>query len=92
MFISFPLKEQKAIVKNYYNAAGYYFNDTWRSLSGSAVQQFNDPSAITRCLRGKIVYMLGDSTLRQWYKYLTAFVPGKSWLLIKLLSSFIFFH
>ncbi|XP_060733252.1 NXPE family member 3-like [Tachysurus vachellii] len=67
--------EQNAIVKNNYNAAGYYFNGTWRSLSGSAVQQFNDPSAITRCLRGKIVYMLGDSTLRQWYKYLTAFVP-----------------
>ncbi|XP_026768676.3 NXPE family member 3 [Pangasianodon hypophthalmus] len=70
-----PAEKGQAKVKNNYNTAGYYFHDTWRSLNGAVIQQFNDSSAITHCLRGKIVYMLGDSTLRQWFEYLTAFVP-----------------
>ncbi|KAF4087281.1 hypothetical protein AMELA_G00093820 [Ameiurus melas] len=40
------------------------------------MRHFNDPSAITQCLRGKIVYLFGDSTIRQWFEYLTAFVPN----------------
>ncbi|XP_058248520.1 NXPE family member 3-like [Hemibagrus wyckioides] len=69
------LPAKKAIVENSYNAAGYYFNYTWRPLSGAAIQQFTSSSAITHCLRGKIVYMLGDSTVRQWFEYLTAVLP-----------------
>lgn len=72
-----PFKDQTK-VKSTYNAAGYYFKDNWRSLSGAAIQQFNNASAITNCLRGKIVYMHGDSTIRQWFEYLTAYVPSKS--------------
>lgn len=72
-----PLKGQ-AKVKYNYNVAGYYFHNSWRPLSGAIIQQFNDSSSITRCLRGKVMYMFGDSTVRQWFEYLTAFVPGKS--------------
>lgn len=64
-------------VKNNHIAAGYYYNNSWRPLDSTKMHQFNDPSSITRCLRGKNVYMFGDSTVRQWFEYLTAFVPSK---------------
>lgn len=73
----FSLKVQ-AEIRNNYSAAGYYFHNSWRPLTGAVIKQFNDSSAVTHCLRGKIIYMLGDSTVRQWFQYLTAFVPGKS--------------
>ncbi|MCJ8732376.1 hypothetical protein PDJAM_G00210770 [Pangasius djambal] len=71
-----PAENGQAKVKSIYNAAGYYFHDTWRPLNGAVIQKFNDSSAITHCLKGKIVYMLGDSTVRQWFEYLTALVPN----------------
>ena len=40
------------------------------------MRHFNDPDNITECLQGKMVYLFGDSTIRQWFEYLTAFVPG----------------
>ncbi|CAJ0965425.1 unnamed protein product [Ranitomeya imitator] len=36
---------------------------------------FPTPSNVTSCLKGKVIYMLGDSTLRQWWEYLVNFVP-----------------
>ncbi|MCI4378279.1 hypothetical protein PGIGA_G00213950, partial [Pangasianodon gigas] len=71
-----PAENGQAKVKSIYNAAGYYFHDTWRPLNGAVIWRFNDSSAITHCLKGKIVYMLGDSTVRQWFEYLTALVPN----------------
>ncbi|KAF7709344.1 hypothetical protein HF521_016194 [Silurus meridionalis] len=62
--------------KTIYDAAGYYFNNTWKPLNGAVIQQFSNSLAITRCLKGKTVYMFGDSTIRQWFEYLTAFVPN----------------
>ncbi|XP_026150620.1 NXPE family member 3 isoform X2 [Mastacembelus armatus] len=55
--------------------SGYYYEDTWRPLSGVTRRQFNSSSAVTRCLKNKLIYMYGDSTIRQWFEYLTAFVP-----------------
>uniref|UniRef100_A0A8B9R406 Neurexophilin and PC-esterase domain family, member 3 n=2 Tax=Astyanax mexicanus TaxID=7994 RepID=A0A8B9R406_ASTMX len=63
------------IRSNKFAPAGYYYQDTWRPLSGVVMRQFNDSSAITQCLKGKIIYMFGDSTVRQWFEYLNAFVP-----------------
>ncbi|KAB5576908.1 hypothetical protein PHYPO_G00203930 [Pangasianodon hypophthalmus] len=71
-----PAENGQAKVKSIYNAAGYYFHDTWRPLNGAVIWRFNDSSAITHCLKGKIVYMHGDSTVRQWFEYLTALVPN----------------
>lgn len=76
IFLIFPLKGQ-AKVKNNYTTSGYYFLNSWRPLRGTVFMQFNDSSTITQCLRGKMIYMLGDSTVRQWFEYLTAVVPGK---------------
>ncbi|KAM4794771.1 NXPE family member 3 [Rhinophrynus dorsalis] len=54
--------------------AGYYYQDRW--ISGkSYARQFNNPSDITDCLQGKVVHLFGDSTIRQWFEYLTDFVP-----------------
>ncbi|XP_010878781.1 NXPE family member 3 isoform X2 [Esox lucius] len=55
--------------------SGFYFQGSWQALGGVAVRQFNDSSAITQCLKGKVVSMYGDSTARQWFEYLNAFVP-----------------
>ncbi|XP_076015150.1 NXPE family member 3 isoform X2 [Genypterus blacodes] len=55
--------------------SGYYYGGSWRPLGGVTMRQFNDSSAITQCLRGKVINMYGDSTVRQWFEYLNAFVP-----------------
>uniref|UniRef100_A0A3Q3FGX5 NXPE C-terminal domain-containing protein n=1 Tax=Labrus bergylta TaxID=56723 RepID=A0A3Q3FGX5_9LABR len=48
--------------------SGYYYQGVWRSLSGFNVHQFNNDSAISQCLKGKVVHMYGDSTIRQFPK------------------------
>uniref|UniRef100_A0A3Q2XHE6 Neurexophilin and PC-esterase domain family, member 3 n=1 Tax=Hippocampus comes TaxID=109280 RepID=A0A3Q2XHE6_HIPCM len=55
--------------------SGYYYQDSWRPLGGVPMRQFNKASAITQCLTNKLVYMYGDSTLRQWFKYLLTNIP-----------------
>ncbi|XP_036964740.1 NXPE family member 3-like [Acanthopagrus latus] len=55
--------------------SGYYYKDSWRSLNGVTMRQFNESSAITQCLKDKVIYMYGDSTVRQWFEHLLAFVP-----------------
>uniref|UniRef100_A0A4W5LWD1 Neurexophilin and PC-esterase domain family, member 3 n=1 Tax=Hucho hucho TaxID=62062 RepID=A0A4W5LWD1_9TELE len=54
--------------------SGYYFQGSWRALGGGVMRQFNASSA-TQCLKGKVVYMYGDSTVRQWFEYLNTLVP-----------------
>ncbi|MCI4378277.1 hypothetical protein PGIGA_G00213930 [Pangasianodon gigas] len=71
-----PAERGQAKVKNHYISAGYYFHGTWRPLNGAVIRRFNHSSAITHCLRGKAVYMFGDSTVRQWSEYLTSSLPN----------------
>ncbi|XP_012879554.1 PREDICTED: NXPE family member 3 [Dipodomys ordii] len=54
--------------------SGYYYKDQWRPRNFK-MRQFNDPDNITECLQRKMVYLFGDSTIRQWFEYLTTFVP-----------------
>ncbi|XP_051563837.1 NXPE family member 3-like isoform X1 [Myxocyprinus asiaticus] len=71
-----PASKEQTKEKNLeYIPSGYYYQGLWRPLSGVTMRQFNDSSAITQCLRGKMVYMYGDSTVRQLYEYLIANVP-----------------
>lgn len=56
--------------------AGYYYQGEWRALDGTTVRQFNSATAILQCLKGKSVHMYGDSTVRQWFEYLTKKTPG----------------
>ncbi|XP_038155705.1 NXPE family member 3-like [Cyprinodon tularosa] len=55
--------------------AGYYYQGVWRALDGTTVHQFNNATAISQCLKGKMVHLYGDSTVRQWFEYLIANTP-----------------
>ncbi|MEQ2241786.1 hypothetical protein ILYODFUR_028940 [Ilyodon furcidens] len=55
--------------------AGYYYKGAWRALDGTTVRQFNNATAIRQCLKGKVVHLYGDSTIRQWFEYLIAKTP-----------------
>ncbi|XP_032367022.1 NXPE family member 3 [Etheostoma spectabile] len=55
--------------------SGHYYQGVWHALGGPTVRQFNT-SAISQCLKGKVVHMYGDSTVRQFFEFLIAEVPG----------------
>lgn len=55
--------------------SGYFYKNQWRPRRFK-MRHFNDPDNITECLQRKMVYLFGDSTARQWFEYLTTFVPG----------------
>ncbi|XP_042367355.1 NXPE family member 3-like [Plectropomus leopardus] len=55
--------------------SGYYYYGMWRALNGTTVQQFNTSLAIRQCLKGKVVHMYGDSTIRQWFEFLNEALP-----------------
>ncbi|XP_048036316.1 NXPE family member 3-like [Megalobrama amblycephala] len=54
--------------------AGFYLKDVWKSFVCNT-QQFNS-SQMGNCLKNKIVYLMGDSTTRQWFECLEGKVPG----------------
>ncbi|XP_041636991.1 NXPE family member 3-like isoform X2 [Cheilinus undulatus] len=55
--------------------SGYYYQGVWRSLGDTKVRQFKNASAISECLKGKMVHLYGDSTIRQWYEFLDDALP-----------------
>ncbi|XP_017260089.1 NXPE family member 3 isoform X2 [Kryptolebias marmoratus] len=67
------LKEENRTAKT--RRSGYYYQGAWRALDGTTVQQFNNSAAISQCLKGKVVHMFGDSTIRQWFEYFVKSVP-----------------
>uniref|UniRef100_UPI00398E6C0A NXPE family member 3-like n=1 Tax=Pristiophorus japonicus TaxID=55135 RepID=UPI00398E6C0A len=54
--------------------SGFYYQDQWMAKTCN-IQRFDTPASITDCLRGKKVFIFGDSTIRQWFEYLIGFVP-----------------
>lgn len=67
-------------------SSGYYYRDSWRPLDGANIHQFNESSAIVQCLKNKVINMFGDSTVRQWFEYLIAAVPGQYFFFFWFLS------
>uniref|UniRef100_A0A8C8TJH7 NXPE C-terminal domain-containing protein n=1 Tax=Peromyscus maniculatus bairdii TaxID=230844 RepID=A0A8C8TJH7_PERMB len=55
--------------------SGFYHRDRWHSTFCSS-RSFPTVDSILNCLAGRIVYMMGDSTLRQWWEYLRDTVPS----------------
>ncbi|XP_040829640.1 NXPE family member 3-like [Ochotona curzoniae] len=49
--------------------SGFYYQNIWHSLACSG-RSFPTEDSILGCLTGRIVHMMGDSTLRQWWEYL----------------------
>ncbi|KAL2102524.1 hypothetical protein ACEWY4_001692 [Coilia grayii] len=60
--------------------AGFYINDVWTSFV-CATRHFTVNDA-TQCLKDKHIYIMGDSTSRQWFDYLYRALPT-----LKLLNS-----
>ncbi|KAM7377937.1 hypothetical protein PAMA_013039 [Pampus argenteus] len=54
---------------------GYYYQGAWQALSGTVVRQFSTSSDITQCLKGKMIHLYGDSTIRQWFEFLNTVLP-----------------
>ncbi|XP_053310967.1 NXPE family member 3 [Spea bombifrons] len=68
------IKDKGFLHSTEFTPSGYFYKDHW--ISGRPyARQFDKPSEITECLQGKVVYLFGDSTIRQWFEYLTNFVP-----------------
>ncbi|XP_078089042.1 NXPE family member 3-like [Mustelus asterias] len=61
--------------KSMVSPSGFYYQDRWISTTCN-IRHFDTPESITNCLRRKNVYLFGDSTMRQWFEYLTEFIPG----------------
>ncbi|XP_048116401.1 NXPE family member 3-like [Alosa alosa] len=55
--------------------AGFYMNDVWTSFV-CATRHFNAANDKTQCLKDKHIYMMGDSTLLQWYNFIINSVPS----------------
>ncbi|XP_004587224.2 NXPE family member 3-like [Ochotona princeps] len=49
--------------------SGFYHRNVWHSLACSG-RSFPTEDSILGCLTSRIVHMMGDSTLRQWWEYL----------------------
>ncbi|KAJ6653183.1 hypothetical protein lerEdw1_010056 [Lerista edwardsae] len=54
--------------------SGHALRNAWHPEFCS-VSDFNTPDKIRACLKGKMIYLMGDSTLRQWIYCLTAKLP-----------------
>ncbi|XP_060029330.1 NXPE family member 3-like isoform X2 [Erinaceus europaeus] len=55
--------------------SGFYHLDVWHPLACSS-RSFPSADSILSCLAGRVVHMMGDSTLRQWWEYLRDTVPS----------------
>ncbi|XP_065136911.1 NXPE family member 3-like [Paramisgurnus dabryanus] len=53
--------------------AGFYLNDVWTSFVCST-RHFTTQTTI-QCLKDKHIYLMGDSTLRQWFELLLKVIP-----------------
>nr|XP_020845483.1 NXPE family member 4-like [Phascolarctos cinereus] len=49
-------------------STGYVWNNTWNLVSCN-LSYFHSETQMKVCLKGKLVYILGDSTTRQWMEY-----------------------
>jgi hypothetical protein len=47
--------------------SGHVWKNTWNPISCSLA-----PVEMKDCLAGKLIYLLGDSTIRQWMEYFKA--------------------
>uniref|UniRef100_A0A3B3QNM4 NXPE C-terminal domain-containing protein n=1 Tax=Paramormyrops kingsleyae TaxID=1676925 RepID=A0A3B3QNM4_9TELE len=54
---------------------GYYWRNQWSSLCCKTGSFFTSES-INSCLKGKTLYFMGDSTMRQWIEFMNSFQKG----------------
>ncbi|XP_043942826.1 NXPE family member 4-like [Protopterus annectens] len=61
----------------YTNSTGFVQNHTWIS-SLCQVKRFRTSERVIQCIKGKKIYLVGDSTIRQWFEYLVKIIPTLS--------------
>ncbi|XP_027622811.1 NXPE family member 4 isoform X2 [Tupaia chinensis] len=59
-----PVKEKCKLGMTTTIPSGHVWNDKWNPASCSLA-----PVEMKECLRGKFIYLMGDSTIRQWMEY-----------------------
>lgn len=59
--------------------SGFVWQDQWKPRS-CALRDFDTSDKISACLTGKLIYLLGDSTGRQWIESLTRRVTSLQYL------------
>nr|XP_014350391.1 PREDICTED: NXPE family member 3 [Latimeria chalumnae] len=75
-----PINEDSRVIeslrsgKQVFPPSGFYYSNKWKSKR-LKIHQFNNSTDVTECLQGKVIHLYGDSTIRQWFEYLTEFVP-----------------
>ncbi|XP_062395725.1 NXPE family member 3-like [Sardina pilchardus] len=55
--------------------AGFFMDDVWTSFV-CATRDFKASDDKAQCLRNKHIYMMGDSTLLQWYDFIISSIPS----------------
>ncbi|KAM8930648.1 NXPE family member 1-like [Pelodytes ibericus] len=55
--------------------SGYFFNNLWHALFCN-LSSYEPLSQINSCLSHKKIYLMGDSTIRQWIKYFPKLMKG----------------
>ncbi|XP_073779969.1 NXPE family member 3-like isoform X2 [Danio rerio] len=53
--------------------AGFFLDDVWTSFVCN-ISHFT-PQTTTKCLKDKHIYMMGDSTMRQWFEFFVKTIP-----------------
>ncbi|XP_043937035.1 NXPE family member 4-like [Protopterus annectens] len=56
------------------NSSGFVLNRTWVS-SICQGKIFTVPDRATQCMKGKKIFLIGDSTIRQWFEYFVKYMP-----------------
>ncbi|XP_069470614.1 NXPE family member 1-like isoform X3 [Ambystoma mexicanum] len=55
--------------------SGYFYQNVWRSLFCN-VSYYETEELLNPCIQGKLIYLMGDSTLRQWILHFPKFDKG----------------
>ncbi|KAI9532374.1 hypothetical protein NQZ68_032572 [Dissostichus eleginoides] len=56
--------------------SGHYYKGVWNAQGSPTVRQFDGP-ATRECLKAKKLHLYGDSTIRQWFEFLSKKIPGQ---------------
>ncbi|XP_031762014.1 NXPE family member 1 isoform X2 [Xenopus tropicalis] len=54
---------------------GYFFNNVWHPVFCN-LSTYEPHSLVDKCLSDKLIYLMGDSTIRQWIEYLPSIMKG----------------
>lgn len=74
--MTITISPQSGETKMRFEPPGYYYKNQYRPLKGPTVRSFDNASVITACLNGIRLHMFGDSTIRQYYMYISRIVQS----------------